>query len=67
MVRDLGKEDDIDKNYYRGLVDEAIRDISEYGDFEQFVSDNNPNDEPPWFNPDEPYIDELDHTPFDVR
>ena len=67
MVRDLGKEDDIDKNYYRGLVDEAIRDISEYGDFEQFVSDNDPNDEPPWFNPDEPYIDELDHTPFDVR
>ena len=70
MVRELGKEDCIDKNYYRGLVDEAIKDISEYGDFERFVSDDAdaaPNDEPPWFNPDEPYIDELDHTPFDVR
>lgn len=70
MVRELGKEDCIDKNYYRGLVDGAIKDISEYGDFEQFVSDgeeNKPNDEPPWFNPDEPFIDEMDHTPFDVR
>lgn len=70
MVRDLGKEDDIDRRYYNTLVDEAVRDISEYGDFEAFVSDDSDaklNDEPPWFNPDEPYIDELVHTPFDVR
>lgn len=70
MVKELGKEDDIDKNYYRGLVDEAVAEISKYGDFESFVSEDlNPvtNDEPPWFNPDEPYIDELVHTPFDVR
>ena len=70
MVKELGKEDDIDKNYYRDLVDEAIAEISKYGDFEAFISDDSDaklNDEPPWFNPDEPYIDELVHTPFDVR
>ena len=70
MVKELGKEDDIDKNYYRDLVDEAIAEISKYGDFEALISDDSDaklNDEPPWFNPDEPYIDELVHTPFDVR
>jgi hypothetical protein len=35
-----GKENDIDKEYYRKLVDDAIESISEYGDFEQFVSDD---------------------------
>ena len=38
MVRELGKEDDIDLNYYRKLVDEAIKNISQYGDFEAFVA-----------------------------
>lgn len=38
MVRELGKEDDIDLNYYRKLVDEAIKSISQYGDFEAFVA-----------------------------
>ena len=37
MVRDLGKEADIDKRYYNRLVDEAVAAISEYGDFEWFV------------------------------
>lgn len=53
MVRKLGKENDIDKGYYRNLVDEAVASISEYGDFEQFVSD-----EPyisPYFVPDEAF------------
>lgn len=74
MVRDLAKEDDIDKNYYRGLVDEAVAEISKYGDFYRFVSDdsaeseNQDDDRPPWFNPDEPWIDELSETTaFDVR
>ena len=37
-VKDLGKEDDIDLSYYNNLVDEAVTDISKYGDFEAFVS-----------------------------
>ena len=38
MVRDLGKEDEIDLSYYNKLVDEAVTDISKYGDFEAFVA-----------------------------
>lgn len=38
MVKELGKEDSIDISYYDRLVDEAIKSISEYGDFEWFVS-----------------------------
>ena len=38
-MRELGKQDDVDKNYYRGLVDDAIAEISKYGDFERFVAD----------------------------
>lgn len=38
MVKELGKEDGIDKSYYRKLVDEAIDTISEYGSFDEFVS-----------------------------
>ena len=49
MVKTLGKEDDIDHNYYRGLVDDAIANISKYGDFESFVSDD--KDYPPWESP----------------
>lgn len=39
-VKMLGKEDDVDILYYHRLVDEAIASISEYGDFEWFVSDD---------------------------
>lgn len=41
MVDTLHKQDDIDHGYYKGLVDDAVEKISQYGDFEQFVSDNN--------------------------
>jgi hypothetical protein len=34
MVTELGKEADIDRSYYDTLVDEAVKSISEYGDFE---------------------------------
>ena len=62
MVRQLGKEEGIDRGYYDAMVDEAINDISNYGDFEWFVSDD-------------PYVSPLsihkelweDITPFDVR
>lgn len=40
MVKELGKEDDIDKSYYTKLVDDAVETISKYGDFEWFVSDD---------------------------
>lgn len=39
MIRDVN-EDAIDISYYRKLVDDAIETISQYGDFEWFVSDD---------------------------
>ncbi len=43
-VRLLGNEKDIDDSYHRSLVDAAVASISEYGDFEWFVSDDQPLD-----------------------
>ena len=39
-VSNLGKERDIDMEYFNKLADEAIDDISNYGDFYRFVSDD---------------------------
>lgn len=39
MVRELGKEGDIDRSYYDNLVDAAADVISKYGDLEWFCSD----------------------------
>ena len=47
MVKELGKENDIDRSYYDKLVDDAVATISEYGDFEMFISDE-PMSNPPW-------------------
>lgn len=38
VVKELGKENDIDKRYYQKLVDDAVDTISNYGDFEAFVA-----------------------------
>ena len=68
MVKELGKEDDIDRGYYDALVDAAATDISVFGDLEWFVSDDpyvKEDDTPPWFGPGEPHGD--DATAFDVR
>lgn len=46
VVKTLGKEDDVDRSFYRQLVDEAIDAIAEYGDAEAFIGDM-PN-VPPW-------------------
>ena len=56
MVKELGKENDIDRSYYDKLVDAAVESIFKYGDYYWFVSD-------------EPYIkpEEEDICPFDVR
>jgi hypothetical protein len=45
MVKSLGKEADIDRSYYDKLVDAAVLDISQWGDFE-------------WFTSDEPYVND---------
>lgn len=37
-VKNMNKEEDIDKSYYISLADEAIQTISKYGDFEWFVN-----------------------------
>lgn len=56
-VKKFGKEDDIDKSYYNKLVDGAVEAISQYGDFEWFVSDDPIEEEkpkldlPPWLMP----------------
>lgn len=71
MVKQLGKEDGIDRSYYDSLVNDAVTDISKYGDFEWFISDDpyvqsGPSDDtPPWESPGEPWHEEA--TAFDVR
>ena len=54
MVKVLGKENDIDRSYYDEMVDEAVSAISQYGDFEWFVSNDSDDDGvPPWFGPED--------------
>ena len=65
VVETLNKHDCIDKSYYRKLVDDAIENISQYGDFERFVAeepytrtpvagiDFPPDEDPPWYSEDE--------------
>lgn len=40
MVQEFHKEKDIDRSYYDRMVDEAVKTIIAYGDFEWFVSDD---------------------------
>jgi hypothetical protein len=67
MVRTLNKQDDIDKSYYNRLVDDAVKTISTYGDFERFAADEPyiSDNTPPWFGAGEPFGE--DQTPFDKR
>lgn len=67
MVKELGKEADIDRTYYNNLVDEAVKSLSSYGDFERFIADEPfvSDNVPPWFGAGEPFEEES--TPFDVR
>lgn len=53
-VKLLGKELEIDSSYYVSLVDAAKDDISKYGDFEMFISDEEPESEPPPVKEDTP-------------
>jgi len=40
MVKELNKQNDIDRGYYDRLVDDAVDSISKYGDFEWFQSED---------------------------
>jgi len=57
MVKNLDKIQDIDKTYFRNLVDSAIKDISKFGDYYWFISDEEyPAEEDfdlPWYNDEE--------------
>lgn len=70
MVKELKKEADIDKSYYRKLVDDAVDSISNYGDFEWFVSDDpyvqvSKEPKPDFINPPEPPNLEEETLPWD--
>ena len=56
MVRTLEKEDDIDTSYYDAQIDTAVETISQYGDFEWFVSDDPYVIAAPWFSAENPGI-----------
>lgn len=58
VVKELGKEDDIDKSYYHRLVDEARSAITKYGNFDWFVSDK------PYDKSDFIYTIPSDELPF---
>lgn len=55
MVKELDKSDDIERSFYNDLVDDAVSTISQYGDFEWFVSEDPyvpvKKDVPPWLCP----------------
>lgn len=58
QIRDAGMKEIINKDYFRALVDKAIAIIDEYGNFEQFVSEEKLVG--PWFKEDDP-----DQSPWD--
>lgn len=60
MVKQLDKQNDIDCTYYNNLVDEAVKSVSVYGDFERFTADE------PYVLDNSP-LTEDDVTEFDTR
>lgn len=61
LVQELGRENDIDNSYYENLANEAVESISEYGDYEWFVSE-----EPYTEEPKNPLLDEIIDIASDV-
>lgn len=59
VVRELHKENDIDYSYYDELVNDAVEEISKYGDFDWFVSDDPYVS--PWFK-----ADDGNESPYDT-
>ena len=62
----LQMQEDIDKRYFNREVDEAVEEISKYGDFNWFVGDDGVA---PWTAPDLPWSDAQEEAArnFDVR
>ena len=58
MVYQLHMEESIDKEYFNREVDDAVKEIAKYGDFEWFAADD--SGEPPWQKPDIPWDDVQD-------
>lgn len=48
VIKQLGKEKDIDMSYFRKLVDDALAQIAEFGDVEAFIADDSPEFEHPF-------------------
>lgn len=52
MIKALGRQNDIDRDYYNALVDAAVDSISKFGDVEWFMSNSEKpkpqRDVPPW-------------------
>ncbi len=69
MVKQLEKEDGVDRSYYDTMVDAAVHDISQYGDFEWFVSDDPyiKVDTPPWEVAGPPWEEDEVDVMFAVR
>lgn len=67
MVYNLHLEETIDRSYFDKMATKAIEAISEYGDFDQFAS--NDLGEPPWQKPDIPWDDVQEEAAqnFNVR
>lgn len=42
MVREVGREQDIDRNYYEAMVSDSIEKISKFGSFERFIDTSRP-------------------------
>lgn len=61
MVKECEREGDIDLAYYNNLVNEAVEAISQYGDFEWFVSDDPyiPSPKPDFMNIPEDVDEEV--------
>lgn len=55
MVYQLHMEESINKDYFNKEVNDAVKEISKYGDFEWFVADD--SGESPWQKPDIPWDD----------
>lgn len=65
-VYQLQMQEDIDKRYFNREVDEAVEEISKYGDFNWFAGDDGVA---PWTAPDLPWSDAQEDAArnFDVR
>jgi hypothetical protein len=48
LMMSPGNEENIDRSYYRKLVDDALETIGQYGDAEWFISDDPYVGTPPW-------------------